>query len=302
MNEQLIKSIGKLMRITQAHRFRELSSTKDNIRIIVTHHVFQKYLNNFECIVQYLMNKRGIIDPVDFFALDAQGQCKGKMLLMTFDDGLLSSHQAVKQILSKYKIKAIFFIPTQILEFQSEDEMRNFAVHNLYFKKRRAESFSWEEFVTMNRKQVLELYREGHRIFPHTHTHCPLKDITDPMAIEQEIVRPKKILENLLQSEINAFAFPVGTERVVSSYAFPYIKREYQYCFSSLAGINTVKTDPYFYHRDCIHAHYDLDHVHNILEGVYDPYYLYKMFLLKRAMGDRHGAFDGGGLKTSFKS
>jgi len=45
-----------------------------------------------------------------------------------------------------------------------------------------------------------------------------------------------------------------------------------------------------------------LDHVHNILEGVYDPYYLYKMFLLKRAMGDRHGAFDGGGLKTSFKS
>ena len=285
MNEQLIKSIGQFLKITQAHHLKGLFFPKDNIRITVTHHVRQQDINNFESIIKLFMKKRRIITPEEFFKLNAAGDYKGKLLLMTFDDGLLSSYEAVKKILAKYGIKAIFFIPTKILEFQTEEEMRNFAADNLYFKERKAGSFSREEFVTVSREQMVELHKEGHKVFPHTHTHCPLKDIADPMAIEQEIIRPRKILENLLQSEINVFAFPVGTERVVSSYVFPSIKQEYQYCFSSLAGINTAGTDRYFYHRDCIHAHFDLDYVSNILEGVYDTYYLYKMFLLKKAFG-----------------
>ena len=103
----------------------------------------------------------------------------------------------------------------------------------------------------------------------------------DAATVDKEIVRPKKILEDLLHTKINAFAFPVGTERVVSSYAFPQIKKEYQFCFSALAGKNTEKTDPLYLHRDCVHAHYSFPHVANITDGVFDLYYHLKMAKLK---------------------
>ena len=282
MKEVTIKNIGSLLRVAQVHRLHNLFSPENNIRITCTHHVNQRDLGNFEVIIDYFMKTRKIISPQEFFTFWKKPSFKGKLLLLTFDDGLLSSYYAAKQILSKYQIKAVFFIPTKILELQTKNEMRHFMAKNVYFNTRSADSFREDEYLTMNREHILDLHNAGHMILPHTHTHRRLNDIHDQEEAIAEIIKPKNILESLLGCKVNGFAFPVGTEREVSSFSYAGIKQNYQFCFTNLAGINTLKTDKYFLHRDCIHAHYNLNQVRNILDGVYDMFYLYKMANLRR--------------------
>ena len=174
------------------------------------------------------------------------------------------------------------------LELNSEEEMKEFAVRNLHFNGKNTTSLSSEEYLTVGKHEIIDLYRDGHLIFPHTHSHKRLAEIDNSKTGEEEIVQPKKILQDILHCKINAFALPVGTERVVSPEPFLLIKKEYQFCFSALAGVNTLETNPYFLHRDCLHPHFSLNHVQNILDGVYDLYYLYKMFLLKSAVSTHH--------------
>ena len=249
------------------------------------HHVKPTDMENFDSIMSYLNNVRKIISPDEFFQYYTSGSGNSiyrRLLLITFDDGLYSNYYAAKTILSKYGIKAIFFIPTKIFELESKEEMRTFAYKNLYLEKYPLESLTEAEYVTMNRDNVLELRRQGHLILPHTHSHCNISDIIIEDLVCSELVKPKLILEELLKEEINAFAFPTGTEKDINVFSYRRIMSIYKFCFSALNGVNHSKTDHHYFHRDCIHAHYPLSHVKNIIDGVFDPYYhLIKMKKLK---------------------
>jgi len=282
MQEKTIKKIGSILRFTQLHRINKHLSGKNNIRITCTHHVFRKEYDNFDSILRCLLRSRDLISPKEFFNRYKEPAFDGRLLLMTFDDGLLSSYRAAKDLLSRYNIKAIFFIPTEILGLKTEDSMRDFVAEKVYFKCRSKDSLAREEFMTMCSDDIMDLHRDGHMILPHTHSHAKLSDIDSDLLCEQEIARPRKILRELLGTEIEGFAFPVGTERVVSQAGYSSAIDEYPYCFTGLSGVNTNRTDRHFLYRDCIHAHFDLNHVRNIIDGVYDPFYRYKMSLLKK--------------------
>lgn len=286
MKEGTIKRIGRLFRMMQFHHFPKLFLEKNNVRITYTHHLFSEDLGNFDALVKYATSKRRVITPQVFFDSFKKKSFQGDSILFTFDDGLLSSYCAAKEILSRYNIKAIFFVPTEILELRTEVQMKEFAVKRIYFNRRKEWSLRKEEYLTMNKEQLVDLFNEGHMIFPHTHSHCRLRDIKDSQGVQKEIIWPKETLRDLLGCEIDAFAFPVGTERVVSSYAYSEIKKNYQFCFTGLGGINTVETDRYFLHRDCLHANTELSHLRNTLEGSYDLFYLFKMHLLKNVAKD----------------
>ncbi|MEO0223568.1 MAG: polysaccharide deacetylase family protein [candidate division WOR-3 bacterium] len=53
-------------------------------------------------------------------------------VLLTFDDGLKSQYENALEILEKYNIKAIFFIPTKIIELKSKEEMEFFSIKNIH--------------------------------------------------------------------------------------------------------------------------------------------------------------------------
>lgn len=285
MEEDSIRKIGNTLRALQFYRLSGLFAPKDNIRIAYTHHVFTKDLANFERNINFLLSDREAVTPQEFFEFYRVGAWKGRFILFTFDDGLLSSYYAAKHILGKYKIKAIFFVPTKILELDSKEEMKRFVASQVYFNERDIDTLHQEEYLTMSRDNLIELHKEGHLILPHTHSHCRLNQITDKEGVENQIIRPKRVLEDLLGSKIEAFAFPVGTERAVSSYSYSYVKKEYRFCFTGLAGTNSARTNKHFLHRDCFHAHFDLDYIRNVSGGVYDLYYLYKMRVLKKRAG-----------------
>ncbi len=283
MNATTIDRIGRILKNLQVDKINQFLSAKDYIRVTVSHYVKKGEEQNFEDIIRYFRDNYEIIGPQELFScLEGKKPLQGKKLLMTFDDGLKSSCDAAKNILSKFNIKAIFFIPTMILELKSPKEMRDFFSHYVYYNEVPTGGLTEEEYIAMTKEDIVDLHHQGHMILPHTHTHCRLIDIRDPATAETELVKPKQILEGLLKESPRGFAFPIGTERVVSSYSFSCIQREYQYCFSALAGKNTLKTNPYFLHRDCIHAHYSLAHVQSMTQGVFDGFYHFKMLRLKK--------------------
>jgi hypothetical protein len=81
---------------------------------------------------------------------------------------------------------------------------------------------------------------------------------------------------------VEAIAFPVGTERQVSAYAYGCIRAIYNFCFTALNGPNTLTTDPYRLHRDCLPAEAPLAYVQMVMDGTYDLFYRLKMRRLTR--------------------
>jgi N-acetylglucosaminyldiphosphoundecaprenol N-acetyl-beta-D-mannosaminyltransferase len=291
MNKNLIK-YGKVFQSFGLHRLAQIIEPRKNVRITYTHEICPEDMENFARIVQYLSQVRTFISPQQFFAFHTNQQAiDGRLLMMTFDDGLLSSYNAARHVLDPLGIKAIFFIPTAILELKTEEQKRRFAANNLHCGNRSTDSLSPAEFEFMTAGHLSELAADGHTIYPHTHNHVFLRDINDEKTAQTELVQPKHILEDLLHTKIKAFAFPVGTERQAGNYAYRHIQKNYEFCFTALNGVNTTKTDPYRLHRDCLPPDAPLSYIKMVLEGTYDLYYALKMRRLK-ALTKQHRILD----------
>jgi peptidoglycan/xylan/chitin deacetylase (PgdA/CDA1 family) len=209
---------------------------------------------------------------------------------MSFDDGLLSSFEAARAILDPLDLKVMFFVPTAVLELEDPDDMRRFYRERVYTQNRSRSSLQPEEYIAMTPEHLRALTAQGHAVLPHTHSHMRLPEITTPALIEQELVRPRRVLEDLLQVAAPAFAFPGGSERVVGSEAYVAVRETYSFCFTGLNGPNSARTDPHFLHRDPIHGFATLDHAADVIDGCYDLYYRRKMRTLKhRASGPSNG-------------
>jgi peptidoglycan/xylan/chitin deacetylase (PgdA/CDA1 family) len=282
VKEGHLKVIGDALRWTGVGALTRASQPRDNTRIALTHYVPDRCLENFKRIVEHSLQLRQAITPADL--LDHYGPNRspshGKLIAFTFDDGLLSSYRAAQEVLNPLGIRAAFFIPTAIFDLRTNDEMRDFFVRNVYRKP--AAALTEDRYLTMTEAHVRELHAQGHAIYPHTHSHLSVAEITTGPVADRELRAPKALLEDLLQSPARAFAPPFGTERAVGPEGFRVIRETFDLCLTGLNGINTSSTDCYQLRRDCIHAHFPARHVDNILMGVYDVPYGVKRRRLNR--------------------
>jgi len=206
----------------------------------------------------------------------------------SFDDGLLSAYNAAQRVLNPLGVKAIFFIPTAILDFTTREQMQQFTHARILFGKRALDALRPEEYITMSTEHLQELHEQGHMILPHTHSHVLAREITTSEDVVLELMRPKLILEDLLRSPVDAMAIPVGTPSAVSEYSYRQIASIYSVCFTALGGPNTRRTDPRFLRRDSIHPWYSIEHARNIVDGIFDPYFALRMKALHRRTGGRY--------------
>lgn len=282
VHEQEMVVAGRILRRVGAAALATGLRPSNNLRITLTHNVPSGELENFARIVDQVRSERRVVDPTAVlraFADRTSPTLQGETVLFTFDDGLLSSFTAAQSILNPRGIKAIFFVPTGILGFASPDEMRDFFRRNVY---RRPRVLSPDEYVTMTADHLCELHAQGHMVLPHTHSHSSLRSLTTPEDLDREVRKPKLLLEDMLGGPVEGFAFPIGTERVVSALAYEAVRGTYAVCFTGLGGVNTARTDPYCLHRDCVHPYYLPVHVANVMAGSFDLYYQHKMRRLKR--------------------
>jgi peptidoglycan/xylan/chitin deacetylase (PgdA/CDA1 family) len=282
---------GELARRLGARPLMRAVTPHPNVRVSLTHYVRPEDIDQFRRIVSQIGSRRRFLLPSEFFAHYSDSPARPlqeEAHLITFDDGLLSSYEAAQRVLNPLGIKAIFFVPTKILELETPDEMRRFAVERIYRRADAGDSLTDHHWRTMNGNHLQALHAQGHMVLPHTHSHAKLSELSTEADVKRELREPRAVLEQLLQAPADGFAFPFGTERVVTRFAYDRIRAIYSLCFLGLSGVNTPKTDPAYICRDCIHPFYPLSHVANVLGGVYDPYYSLKRRRLRaRTQGHR---------------
>ena len=275
-------SAARVARATGLAALARAITPADNLRVTLTHYVADEHVDQFRRLVEAVLSRREPLSPRT--ALDgltgAAAPLPGRRVLFTFDDGLLSSYAAAQRVLNPLGVQAVFFVPTAIFELRGHDEMRAFFAANVY--RRAAGPLEPHQFVTMSLDHARELHAQGHLVLPHTHDHVRLDSVASPELVERELARPKAILEDALQDDVPAFAFPFGTERVVSADAYAAVRRTYRACFTALGGANTRRTDPYTLYRDSLSPHVPVTYALDVMGGSFDLYYRLKMGRLHR--------------------
>jgi peptidoglycan/xylan/chitin deacetylase (PgdA/CDA1 family) len=286
LRKGMFEPAGRVLRYAGAGVLARAAAAPTNIRVALSHYVRNGDVEQFSRIVSLLLSRRQPITPSQFFDYYTGAErLQGEFLLISFDDGLLSSFEATEAVLGPLGVKAMFFVPTAVIEHDDPVEMRRFYWERVYREQRPLISLQPEEYVAMTPEHLRELTAQGHAVLPHTHSHMRLSEITTPALVDSELVRPRRMLEDLLQVPAPAFAFPGGSERVVGPEAYAAVREIYSFCFTGLNGMNSARTDPLFLHRDPIHSFATLAHAADVTDGSYDLYYRLKMRALKRRAG-----------------
>jgi len=157
----------------------------------------------FENFIEYLIQRKFEFYKVsDYFEIIKNPNA----VCLTFDDGSFSNYLLGKDYLKPKNVQATFFIPTIIF-----DKIKGDKIANNY------ENGCMKEF------HVKELYNLGFEIGGHSHYHKLLSEL-DQNDLIQDIRMCKTILENIICSEINSFAYPYGQRNSYSKLTHEVIK------------------------------------------------------------------------------
>lgn len=179
-------------------------------------------------------------------------------VVVTFDDGHASQMRAAT-FLEEHGLTATFFVSTADLNKPG--------------------------FLTSD--QVLELFRRGHRIGAHGHTHRFLTGCRRGL-LEEELVRPREILTGLLNDTPTELSFPGGrfNGQVLQAAA----EAGYQNAWSSEPGTWSSPGPVLRQGRDAVLNNWSVKTMARWLAGRQDTWRAWRYRLLggaKRVVGDR---------------
>ena len=129
------------------------------------HDIKKKEFKSFEQQIKLIKNDGwNFLHPNDLLHLRKK-KIKGKNVILTFDDGFFSNYVIERKILSKYKIKAAFFIPYNLMISKNKKESLKFIKKQLKINKYESETYKKNN---MDLGNVLKLSKNGHVIGYHT--------------------------------------------------------------------------------------------------------------------------------------
>jgi peptidoglycan/xylan/chitin deacetylase (PgdA/CDA1 family) len=151
-----------------------------------------------ETFAQQMAALDGLRDELPVLALHEalqqldDGSAPMQSVVVTFDDAWSDTHENALDVLVEHSIPATLYVPTTLL--------------------------GREGFLT--RVQLLEIVQAGIQIGAHTRTHRDLRGCSDT-ELDDEIAGSRNDLEDLLNTEVDTFAYPAGLHdhRVVAAVA-----------------------------------------------------------------------------------
>ena len=246
--------------------FLSLIPSTNGIVVVTLHNIEESYYEWFEEFIVMIKNSYGFINPEDF---NTQENSDGIKVLLTFDDGFFSNKIISDKILSKYDVKALFFI-TEGFVGLNENQAYDFASKNIYpdslisNDRRKQQSMSWDD--------VKSLSADGHSIGAHTKTHSKLTDLNKD-ELEDEVVISSRRIEKILNINIDTFAYPFGKPSVVTVEALNLCKNNFKYVFSNVRGNVNSSPSNYFIFRQNIVPGDPMWLIQNMIEGKLDWIY-----------------------------
>ena len=132
-----INSFRSAGRIFAAARLDQVARTiyrTRRTRVIIFHGVASSDYSNLEAVIDVLLGTMRPLAPDRFLShLRNREDPPHPSFIITFDDGLLSSYVAARHILEPRGLRALFFVPTKVVELTTEEEMKRFYVERLSF-------------------------------------------------------------------------------------------------------------------------------------------------------------------------
>ena len=139
-------------------------------------------------------------------------------MALTFDDGYLEQYEPAR-MLSKKSIAATFFLITHL------------------------RSYNGKALLTTRPELIKKMHTMGHEIGSHTKTHPSLTEVPRDVA-EEECLTSRKYLSELIESEVEGFAYPHGR---YSDEVADIVRKHYGYAriMGAFNRWNTETVDPY---------------------------------------------------------
>lgn len=206
---------------------------KSRVIVLIFHEIRESELVKFKRIVQFIERFFKFITPVEFEDyLMGKTSLKGVNFLITFDDGFISSKDAINKVLDPLGVKSVLFICSGYVE-KEENEIPNFIKNNFFFKPE--ESYVIPERWPIRKDGLIELHLTGHRIGAHSISHTVLSKVTG-RNLELEITEVKSYLSECLGEEVDWFAYPFGGVSFINSESMKLIKDNYHLNFTGIRG------------------------------------------------------------------
>jgi peptidoglycan/xylan/chitin deacetylase (PgdA/CDA1 family) len=175
-----------------------------------------------------------------------------KLVVITFDDGLLNFYTDAVSILLRYGHTATMFAASG-------------------FVNRHLHSSGGEDFMSWS--QLREIHSHGITIGSHTVNHPRLRDM-GCSEIECELAFSKDALEQGLATRVDSFsypyAFPEPARDFVRRLRLSLVNAGYSYGVTTILGRSSRNSDSYFLPRLPINEHDDLRLFEAKLNGAYD--------------------------------
>lgn len=283
-SKQIIRT-GLALGWTPVYRLLErLSGPRppEAFRILAFHSLLNNQKSGFERLIQYLLDKHGIISPAEAEARlqgEAQPGSPGKILyLLTFDDGFKNHATLALPILEKFQVKAIFFICPGLMDLPPEKQREAIIryVFNGNFKKAEAT----DGLTLMSWSDAESVAGAGHTIGSHTLCHRRLSHLRQP-DLEQEIFLAADLIEKKLKIPIKWFAPPFGDLKSIDSRSLKAIGRQFQFSCTAIRGLNSSATRPLELLREGIDLRNSFYYQKMVLAGGLD--FLYRDKVLELA-------------------
>lgn len=232
------------------------------MRIVVFHDVPDRIW--FESMIRTLTESFYVISP-EMFQAHTFDTARINILI-TFDDGYASWETVALPVLSKYNLKALFFINSGLIDSaRDRAKVTSFMREQLHITPR--EALSWEG--------VKKLHVAGHTIGGHARTHKNLASI-DGEEVEQEIRTDKVRIEEQLGVKITDFAYPFGTEKHVNETARAVARAVgYTHAYTAISRFVTKK-ETFSIPRMCIETDLTPSALKRWISGAYDLFDMIK--------------------------
>ena len=245
---------------------------KNSVTIINYHGIEDSNINNFKSQITWLNDNYKIISPNDFFNfMQGNIQIEEHSVLITFDDGFISSYNVIQNVLNPLELKVIFFIPSMFIN-ESKKNWKKVISNNFFSGKFTLDNFP-KCFKPIFLKKINILIKQGHKVEGHTHSHCDISKINSKEQLIEEIINPIKIYKTKLNIILNSFAFPYGRINNINHYLLKKISQNYTYCFSNIRGSNTQKTSNFAIKRQNVSPDMPINFFGFIIEGGLDFYW-----------------------------
>jgi peptidoglycan/xylan/chitin deacetylase (PgdA/CDA1 family) len=242
------------------------------VKVLMYHDVPPEQLDQFRRQMEYVARAYEIIDYAAFCQQfqTHSGDGRGKILI-TFDDGFASNRIAAEQVLAPLGARAVFFVLPGFIACGSREEQEAFITSKMYPRMKGTKIP--EHLRPMGWTDLRSLQEQGHTIGAHTCTHARLSLVTARAELEAEILGGADIMEAKLGRKVEAFAYPFGNVRSITSAALGVARRRYAHVFSGVRGNNTKGISPLAVRREAVSPHEPCDYLGFLIAGGLSLYY-----------------------------